>query len=218
MANPDNQFQQGFTLSQFLALWGQHLQFKRDKRGGVVPPEGNNLRAGAERANLVDDALLALADGTFGGTTPPVALLDTRGAPINVPAILPSASFSTDVIVSDTYNLVNLMWASYFPLTGEATLPFSPGVDIEFFVDSGLNCRFFSQTITTSGMNTMFNPAALSMNPQGVQLDLVATNYKFYVKITNNDGTNTMPARLLAFVGQMFDLPQVLLPPNGIPD
>lgn len=87
MANAENQFQQGYTFEQFMDIHGEKLQKKVDKPGGAVTGAGNNLRVGANRGNLVDDAMIALADGTFGNNTPTEGLYDNRSTPIFIPTV-----------------------------------------------------------------------------------------------------------------------------------
>jgi len=113
MSNPENIFQKGLTYEQWLAAYGDLVQGKVDKPGGVVPPEGTNVRAGAVWSNAVDDLMLTIAE--FGvATTPQFSYVENTAAPISVPALdgATNEEFEFPVTFNSTTNAHELLWVS----------------------------------------------------------------------------------------------------------
>lgn len=208
MSNPENQFQQGFTFPQFLDLWGGFLQGKIDKPGGAVTAEGSNTRMSAVHQNLVDDALLSIAE--FGVPGVPVAsfeYIDNTASPLAVPSIGVGNDLSTFIDVTTNRNMLELLWFSF--TRTEVGAGAQQPVTIEIFQDIAetkpiLEVSFPQGKVLNDEAGYKGN--VLMVGPFANPLDIpVAGTRRFYVKATN-DGASATTAGQFAYAVRAFDL------------
>ena len=217
MATSDNRFEQGLSQSQWIDLYGELIQFKVDKPGGVLPADASNTRAIAEWFNTVDDLMLAAINGSItGGQT--FEYLDNTAAPQVIPVVAGFGTQTIEVNVTTDRNMLELSW---FSLTRTAIASDHP-IEVQIAQDAGFSNLIlrdnFSQS-ADSGVgfqdeagwkgNTLMigSDAAAPFSPSAGVL-------RFYVRLTNPEAFAS-PSWQFSYVVKAFDL--TLTPFLGIP-
>lgn len=211
MSNNPNQITFGHTPSVFLALFGPLLQGKFDKRGGTVAGAGNNIRAGADRANLIDDAILAL--GTGATLTPPFVYHDT-GA-IAIPAIDTTAGnpvYAASVDITTAFTMFEMYAVSYYLTDTDSLLANVDGLALEFFQDAGLTRRFTTHTFFEKGVDQTINGAGHTIDARGrLMFDAGGGTRRIYFRFTNGSASVGYPAQAMRIWGRLFDIPETVI-------
>lgn len=213
MSNNPNQFLAGHTPSEFLALFADLLQGKFDKRGGAVAGAGNNIRAGADRANLIDDLLLAAGAGTFGDTTPPFTYYDS-GA-IAVGAIGTTAGtpvFAASVDITTAFIMLEMYAVSYYLTDTDTPVANADGLELEFFQDAGLTKRFTTHTFFRQGEDQLYNSAGNTIDARGrLMFDAGGGTRRIYFRFTNSSATVSYPIQAMRIWGRLFDITETII-------
>ena len=211
MSNIVNQFTAGHTPSEFLALFESLLQGKSDKRGGAVAGAGNNIRAGADRANLVDDALLAL--GTGATLAPPFTYYDS-GA-ISVDAINNTGGtnvYAASVDITTAHTMLEMYQVSYYLTDTDTPIVNTDGLELEFFQDAGLTRIFSTHTFFERGIDQRYNNAGNTIDARGrLMFDAGGGTRRVYFRFTNSSASVSYPAQAMRIWGRLFDITETVI-------
>lgn len=208
MSNPINQFET-LTGPQLLEEWGDFLAGKVDKRGGVVPAEGSNKRLSAQWMNLVDDLIIAVANGSIsGGATSEI--INNTASPEPIGFIGPGDSDDFHVDIETDRDTLEMLWWS---VTRSASEPAYEDLRLEAFSRSTRtpqNLIFTAElpvnpgtpildTASTAGHGLLFDPFANA-------LDEIDPGFKrIYFRIFDIGTTETTENLQFAYVVRAFD-------------
>ena len=217
MSNAQNQFLQGFTNEQFLALWGDFLQGKVDKVGGTVDGPASNTRLASTWMNLADDLILATAQqGPMGGV-----IVENRDAPHIVPSLTAGSFSLVQISVTTPHNVLEFLWWS---MIRNATGIGSNKLLVELYSDAdAMNLvmrRQLSQdhTIPSLANDLMLDESDwsagfITLGALGLLLPTTdgGVTHRFTLKVTNLNAVNDTPEYKFAFVARAFTLPDVTI-------
>lgn len=214
MSNLTNFFLEGHTPAEALALVGDLLQGKHDKRGGIVAAEGNNIRIGADRANLVDDMILLLINGQLGDVTPAFEYYDS-GA-INVDAITNTGggtpTYAASVDITTGHNVLEMYAVSYYLLDTAIPQTNVDGLDLEFFQDAGLTRKFSKTTFFEVSIDQVVNPAGATIAARGrLMFEPVGGTRRIYFRFSNNSASVSYLAQAMRIWGRLFTLDETII-------
>ena len=211
MSNIVNQLTAGHTPSEFLALFSPLLQGKHDGRGKTVAGAGNNIRAGADRANLIDDAVLAL--GTGATLQPPFVYYDS-GA-ISVDAIDDTGGtpvYAASVDITTAFTMLEMYAVSDYLLDVPSQQANVDGLELEFFQDAGLTRRFTTHTFFEEGVDQMNNSAGNTIDARGrLMFDAGGGTRRIYFRFTNSSASVAYAAQAMRIWGRLFDIPETII-------
>lgn len=213
MANAENQFEQGYTKEEWLDIWSDWVQGKVDKRGGIVPGEGSNTRAGAQWFNLVDDMMLAYLDG---GAASAFEYVDNTAAPAAIPVVNILEFEDIQVDVTTDRNMLELTW---FSVTRQTTSAAFDDLEITIAQDAAFNEVIIKTALSQAPGNPAFQQEAgfkgntLMIGPQAKAIESPSAGVlRFYVRLENTASVGTSPALQFAFVAKAFDLTLTAIP------
>lgn len=214
MSNPLNQFKQGFTYEEWVALWGTWVQGKVDKRGGVVPAEGSNTRAGAQWFNLVDDLMKAVADGSIGSNS--FEYISNTDSPQTFSAIPQQDEEIIEVNVTTDRNMLELTWFSVMNVADStfSDMTITIAQDAAFanvIVETPLS-QITSSTPLAGGQSG-FKGNTLMMGVRAeAPFSPSAGVLRFYVKLSNTGQVGNSPVYIFGYVVKAFDLTLTEMP------